>query len=130
MEVHGYTEDGCINATIDGIHIIVPNVPSNRHRKMISEWEAQGNTIPAYEAPSTPLPTVVSMRRARLAMLQAGILDNVTAAVEQAGAAAQIEWEYAVEIRRDHPLIATLASGLGMSDNDIDALFEAAAAIE
>jgi hypothetical protein len=36
---------------------------------------------------------------------------------------AQIEWEYAHEIRRDSPLIASVASGLGLENAAIDELF-------
>lgn len=46
-----FTEDGSILATIDGILMTVPNNLANRHRQMIADWEAEGNTIPAYVAP-------------------------------------------------------------------------------
>lgn len=55
MEIHGYTEFGSIDATIDGERITVPgDDPENRHRKMIADWEAAGNTIPAYAPPPEP----------------------------------------------------------------------------
>ncbi len=46
-----YTEQGYINATVDGVEMTIPDVPSNRHRRMIAEWEAKGNTIAPYVAP-------------------------------------------------------------------------------
>ena len=49
MEVHGYTQTGSIEATIDGVVMIVPDDMANRHRQMIAEWEAQGNTIPSFQ---------------------------------------------------------------------------------
>jgi hypothetical protein len=49
MEIHGYTESGLISATIGGVKMLVPEDMENRHRQMIAEWEAAGNTIPAYE---------------------------------------------------------------------------------
>lgn len=48
MEIHGFTEHGSIDATIEGARMSVPNDLSNRHRQIIAEWEAEGNTIPAY----------------------------------------------------------------------------------
>lgn len=73
-----------------------------------------------------PLPPpieAITMRQARLALLGAGLLDKVNAAVVAAGPAAGIEWEYAQEIRRDSPLIAQLADGLGLDSATIDSLF-------
>jgi hypothetical protein len=43
MEIHGYTESGLISATIGGVKMLVPEDME------IAEWEAAGNTIPAYE---------------------------------------------------------------------------------
>ena len=57
MQVHGYTEFNLIEATIDGLLMTVPNDPANRHRQMIAEWEAEGNTIPAYLPSPTPEPS-------------------------------------------------------------------------
>lgn len=52
MEIHGFTEHGSIDATIDGLRMTVPDDMANRHRQMIADWEALGNTIPAYEPPA------------------------------------------------------------------------------
>jgi len=82
-----------------------------------------------YEPAPVAPPEAVSMRQARLALLGAGVLDKIDAAISQIGGAAQIEWEYATEVRRDSPLIGALASVLGMTDAQIDALFIAAAAL-
>ena len=49
-----YTEQGSISATIDGQEFSIPDQAGNRHRQMIAEWEAEGNTIAAYVAPATP----------------------------------------------------------------------------
>lgn len=44
------------------------------------------------------------------------------------GEAARIEWEYATELRRDHPLVVSLSATLGLTDAQLDALFLSAAA--
>ena len=80
------------------------------------------------------IPQVVSMRQARLALLGAGQLAAVANAIhgiqdEQQKQAAQIEWEYATEVRRDHWLINGLAPALGMTQADLDNLFVSAAAL-
>lgn len=51
MQIHGYTKENFIDATIDGIRMSIPNIPSNRHRQIIAEWETEGNVIPPYVAP-------------------------------------------------------------------------------
>lgn len=58
MEIHGYTESGSITATIDGALMTIPDDMSNRHRQMIAEWEAAGNTIPPYIEPNPTSPVV------------------------------------------------------------------------
>ena len=58
MEIHGYTQAGTIEATIDGGRMTVPDDMTNRHRQMIAEWEEAGNTIPAYEPPPELQPPV------------------------------------------------------------------------
>lgn len=74
-------------------------------------------------------PKSVTMRQARLALLSVGLLDDVEAAVAAAGRQAQIEWEYATEVQRTHPLIAQVQQAQGLTDAEIDALFVAAAGI-
>lgn len=48
-----YTEHGSILAVIDEQEMFVPDDMYNRHRVMIAEWEAEGNTIEPYVAPPT-----------------------------------------------------------------------------
>lgn len=69
MEIHGFTENGSIDATIAGVRMTVPNDPSNRHRQMIAEWEAKGNTIPAYVPPPVE-PAPLGLHQVACARLQ------------------------------------------------------------
>lgn len=69
------------------------------------------------------VPSVVSMRQARLALLQSNLLSTVTAAIEAGSEADKITWEYATEVRRDDVLVQNLAAALGLSDHDVDNLF-------
>lgn len=93
--------------------------------------DADGNPI-AVDQPAGPLtvPNTVSMRQARLALLAAGLLQTVTDAVAAipgaTGDAARIEWEYAQVVERGSPLVETLSSALGLTDDQLDALFAAA----
>jgi hypothetical protein len=87
-----------------------------------AEWQASA------VAPE-PVPQSVTPRQARLALLAAGHLAAVNAAVAAAGPQAQIDWDYALEIRRDNALIASMAASLGLTDAQIDDLFRAAAVL-
>jgi len=87
--------------------------------------------IPAEEAvpqwvPAAP--TQVTMRQARLALLAAGLLDDVEGWMTSADRAVQIEWEYATVVERKSLLVVGLASVLGLTDEQVDVLFVDAAA--
>ncbi|TXH53543.1 MAG: hypothetical protein E6Q97_13090 [Desulfurellales bacterium] len=92
--------------------------------------------IAAFEAARAALNrslTVVSMRQARLALLQAGLLDDVEAAInalpEPQRAAARIEWDYSSQVARTQPLVLQLAPALGLNEAQLDALFVTARAL-
>lgn len=73
----------------------------------------------------------VTMRQARLALLGAGKLALVDAAIdgmpEPQKSAARIEWEYSNEVQRHNGFVEALGPALGMTSAQIDALFVAAA---
>jgi hypothetical protein len=81
-----------------------------------------------------PVPQVVTMRQARLALLGAGLLDSVDAAlaaIQDATErrAAQITWEYAQEVRRNDPMVITLGDAFGLTEAQKDELFVVAASL-
>lgn len=80
------------------------------------------------------VPQTVSMRQARLALLGAGRLDAVTAAIAAmtgpSGQAAQIEWEYSQEVWRNKALVLALGPTLGLSSEQLDDLFITASQID
>ncbi len=98
-------------------------------------WQLVASPAPVVEEPepvSTRV-TRVTMRQARLALLGAGKLPAVNAAIAAMqgaqGEAARIEWEYSQEVQRDRGLVTALGSQMGMTEKELDALFTAAAAI-
>ena len=92
-------------------------------------WTWDGETFTAPPAPPTPIPQSVTMRQARLALLGAGLLDTVETAIAGAGPAAKIEWDYATEVQRSAGLVPAMATALGLTDAQIDALFVTAATL-
>lgn len=79
------------------------------------------------------VPDEVTMRQARLALLGAGLLDTAQAVIDALPQPqrrqAQIEWEYALSVRRDHPLIALMISEGLATAAQVDGLFVAAAVL-
>ena len=76
---------------------------------------------------------VVTMRQARLALLQQGLLASIQPAIdaldEPHRSGANIEWEYSQTVERLRPFVLTLGEALGLTDDDLDALFELAATL-
>jgi hypothetical protein len=73
---------------------------------------------------------VVSRFQARAALLNAGLLDQIEEALATVDPFAKLAWTDAVEFRRNSPTIAALQSAVGLTDEQIDDLFRAAAKIE
>lgn len=88
-------------------------------------WDGEAFAPPP--PPTPPAVLAVTMRQARLALLGAGMLDDVEAAIAAAPPAVRIEWEYATQIERASPLVAAIAAELDLDAPALDALFAAAA---
>ena len=96
-------------------------------------WLAAGG-VPLPPEPAPPYaPASVTMRQARLALLGAGLLASVDAAIDGLPSpqkeAARIEWEYATEVQRLSGLVPMMGAALGLDDAALDALFVAAVAL-
>ena len=74
-----------------------------------------------------PVPQQVTMRQARLALLNAGLLDDVEVVIAAAGREAQLEWEYAAVVDRSNPAVAAVQQQEALTDAQIDDLFREAA---
>ena len=68
------------------------------------------------------IPQVITMRQARLQLLEVGLLDDVEALVAL-DRKSQIEWEYASEVYRQSPLIESVKGALNLTDAQIDNMF-------
>lgn len=77
-----------------------------------------------------PVPQSVTPWQMRRALNQLGLRSMVEAAVAAGDQDARDGWEFALEIRRDNPLLASMAQALGMTDVQLDDLFRLAAAFQ
>ena len=106
---------------------IVPRI--NELWADVQEWLDQGNEWQPMPVEPEPVPQSITARQARLALLSIGKLGDVDTAIagmpspqkEQA----QIEWEYATAIERQHEFVGNLGAALGLTDSQVDDLFKA-----
>lgn len=103
---------------------------------------ADGNPLPNEEiiaeilssAGNAParLPAIKA-RQLRLWLHGAGLLEQIPALIEALPeprrTPARIEWEYATDYEREHPLVLQLGAALGMSAAEIDMAWRQAAAL-
>ncbi len=76
------------------------------------------------------VPNAVSRRQFKRGLLNIGMLDAVESAVASSGdRSLQIDWAEAQYVERTNPFVTQLATSLGKSESDIDALFIMAAGL-
>lgn len=96
-------------------------------------WLYDGQEFSLPPPPAPLVPQEVTMRQARLALLENGLLANVQTAInslpEPDRTKAQIEWDYSNALQRSNAFVATLGSALGLSSQDLDDLFIQASAL-
>lgn len=142
MYLYSASTRGFYTAVVHG-----ENIPADAVEVSIEEYVAlivsppPGKVIlpdvsgrPTLQDPPIGVPPRVTMRQARLALLQAGLLDEVEAALAalpgDEGRAARIEWDYSSEVWRNKPFVQQLAVSIGLSEAQLDELFITAAGIE
>lgn len=89
-------------------------------------WLSEGNTPEPADIPPVVIPTL-TMRQARLSLLDAGLLDEVEAAITTTEN--RIWWDYSTTVERSHPLVDAVLTALGKTEAEIDDMFIAAATL-
>jgi hypothetical protein len=115
-----------IGDDFQGIEYIQPLPIDFEHAFSLGKYQINLDTLlveklEGWIAPDGYVPFVreIDARQLRLALLQMELLDDIEAALSQLGRAAQIEWEYATNIREDYPLVLALATNLGLDTKEI-----------
>ncbi len=90
--------------------------------------------VVAFLNPPPSVPQTVTMAQARIALQAAGKLATIQTGLEALPepqrTVALTAWEYAPTVSRTGSLVSTLSVQFGMSEEELDALFAAAGAIE
>lgn len=94
-----------------------------------TEWTYDDSGFQEPVVPAPVIPSVVSMRQARLALLQQDLLSTVDEAIAAGSEADKITWEYATEVNRNEALLQNMAVALGLSEEDLDNLFALASSL-
>lgn len=68
--------------------------------------------------------------QARAVLIQMGLMPQVEAIIAQADPIAKAAWEFATVFERSSPTLNSLAGALGLTDEQLDAMFEAGAKIK
>lgn len=108
MIVTGYDVNGNVVIELDDEILTVPSDdPTNRHRQMIAEWEAEGNEIPPYVPPVTsgPYQLFKSVFISRMTTDEAVTLESILAGADAKLRLMFNSVEYFVS---DDPLFTTL----------------------
>lgn len=98
---------------------IAPPRPTEDHYWSSGSWVA----------PNAAVPPTVSARQVRIWLIQNGIsLSSVEASINNIEdpilkEITKVEWEYAPYIERNHPMLATLAQALGLTQEQLDQAF-------
>lgn len=131
IEIHGYTATGSIEATIYGTRMTVPDDMGNRHRQMIADWEAQGNTIPTYVAPPAPFqdlprPSLLFMM-SKMSITETQVEGLIGQMPEgDARDLALIVFKNQQTFKRDNSLLKTLTAAAGLTSEQVDTAWRAA----
>lgn len=129
-------EEGVFLIPAGAVDSLPPLIPEGKLARWNGEWTLDDIPQPEPEEPPVETepfkPKSVTMRQARLALLEAGHYTAVETAINSiedpiVKKASQIEWEYAATVDRDSSFTQGMAAALGLTEQDMDNLFMLAA---
>lgn len=130
-----YLYDDCGNYTYSTEHVQYAPLPVNSTMVPPPTGEYpvwNGTDWELKDAPAVPIPVVplaITPRQCRIELLNRGLLEQVETMIADQDQATRITWEYAVLFERQNPLLLALAANLGLTSEQLDEFFIAAAAL-
>lgn len=116
----------------DGVAVVEVPDPPAAPEGQVAVWDGSGWGLAP--APPPPVPPVVSPAQARIALIRAGLMQQVQQTLDAMpgaeGEEARARWEYGLALERNHPTTLALAEAIGLTQTQVDDLFRAAAAIQ
>ena len=108
----------------------IPFDGGNRDYQEYLEWLSEGNTPEPYIPPPPPPVTQVTAYQAKIQLSRAGLYDSVVTTVNTSdNPELKIAWEVATTFERNSPFILALQPELGLTDAQVDDLFQQASEI-
>ncbi len=109
----------------------IPTDESNAAYQEYLTWLEEGNTPEPYVPPPPAIPTTVTRFQALAVLSQAGYLDTIWEYIDALPRSdiTRLAFENATEWERTSPTLATLATMLNLTSEQVDDLFIAAANI-
>ena len=127
-------EPGVFHIPRNALDVPLPQVPEGKVALWQNgQWVFVNPPDPEQEEPPLDgVPQVVTRFQARAALHLAGLLTTVESLMTdpQTDMLARLAWQDAQEFRRQSPTVLSMAATLGLTDEQLDALFTTAAGIE
>ena len=120
-----YLETGFTVRDRDGKIVAPCQDPTDPDFCAYNMWATEGNTPATIDRPA-PIVMTVTPRQIRQALTRANLRDTVEYAVAHSTSDVKDSWEFSTEINRYDPLLLNLAAGLGLTDEQINNLFNLA----
>lgn len=103
----------------------IPPDPANRDWQEFLAWQDAGGMPDPADPEPVPVYSV-SRLRLKLELAERGLLANVETAVQAGGTLPQLYWAEATTFESNHPLVAQIGAAIGLTTEQIKALFKAA----
>lgn len=98
-----------------GEHVHAPLLNTDYKSFTLVEW--------IMDEPAPTVPASITPRQCRLVLMQQGLLAEAEKIISVSDEASRITWEYALEFRRDDPLLLRLAKEFNLEPPVIDQFF-------
>lgn len=126
-----YTLTNAQSVIRDADGACIPFDPANTDYQTYLKWVDEGNTPNPYVEPPKPVPQQVPMWAVRTVLSTHNLFDQAQAAIAAStDVALKNVWEYGNFATRSSAAIVTLAAALGLTDEQVDAFFFEADALD